>query len=892
MKSFSVSFRSFFPILSVAILVLVFCGTTRGQDPEADDDAAAPFAQTTEEKTALLDRAEAAMTWFRSLDRTKRADLASTTYRERIHPLELMQAAAILKEKKSVDMSRMLREMLPYFDVTPEECFIIEERLGDETLDSFTEETEIVAGESTLDSATRIRQGAARFLADELRPSERMALLHPPESAMEIMKAVDFLAVSGRPALVRYYLRRFLLLEADPEDCAKIAQSLGSARLRMIAGNPHFAPQGDEAITFIYAQARKHWTDADEISGHLDAWDGMDDDGKLSPESRAALRGLWRGERYSVAQLLEKLGETTDGKTADELIAVILSFGGDVREALAVSLSGDDETLRNNAARGLVASAPPQDAFLFFPLIYDDATDLPDELRKNIETRIRQSAGRLPTAEEAAATLYHRAKDYYERSRTLKTGPDGYVRFWNWDAGEGKPRYIRMLLPSAYRLFALRYAGQAYRLQPDDPTIHRLYLAALFDRAVHLGGLDGPVDWQKTGVADALEETTPERLRQVLQDGIDSQHYAVAQAAAQALGERGEASELLASQNGRPGPLVQALDCPDRRVRFAALEAIMTLKPEKSFAGSSYVTETLAWFSRADGAAVLVSAHPKTSEAARTFGYFIEQGFRGELATTSGEAMRKAAETPDVEMLVIDDRCMEPSVASLVTEMRNDPRTHDIPIAVLTDKERVLDAATIDRPFDAMQKVDRQSPDNPFATSLSVTYPRVFDDVTARWIREDLFEKTSARPVKREVRLEQARKALSWIKEIYEAQAEGPTIYRFEEIDDVIGHALRSSHRVLWGLELAAVVKSVRAQQALFTIAADAAGSMELREKAEEAFAKSVETHGVLLRGKQVQAIYDRYNATVLEPEESQKLLGRLIDIVENKVLESEQVSE
>ncbi len=132
------------------------------------------------------------------------------------------------------------------------------------------------------------------------------------------------------------------------------------------------------------------------------------------------------------------------------------------------------------------------------------------------------------------------------------------------------------------------------------------------------------------------------------------------------------------------------------------------------------------------------------------------------------------------------------------------------------------------------------------------------------------------------------RQALTWIREICERQQpnEAVKIFYFEDLDDVVLRALRSEARVLQGLELATVLKSARSQQALFFVASTDTYSLDLRTKAADAFEKSVQTFGVLLRGLEVQQIYDRYNASAEELAETQKLLSRLIDIVEDKVLQ------
>jgi CheY-like chemotaxis protein len=307
----------------------------------------------------------------------------------------------------------------------------------------------------------------------------------------------------------------------------------------------------------------------------------------------------------------------------------------------------------------------------------------------------------------------------------------------------------------------------------------------------------------------------------------------------------------------------------------------MTLQPEVPYSGSSFVAETLVWFSRAEGRRILVSTHPKLSNAAKTAGYFIGCGYQGELAQTCRAAMQFAVETPDTELIVVDLTTPEPSVAEFVQEIRNDPRTADIPIAVLSNNETVLESAPNFQYRSEMQKTDQLRPNAPFSVALSQTYPRVVNDDGAKWINNDLFSKTGVEPVSPAVRLEQARKSLNWIKTIVENSQSGQKIYHFEELEDTVFRALRSGGRIEAGLELAAVIKSGSMQSAIYETAANSLHPIELRRKAAELFKKSIENFGILLRGQQVQRLYDRYNASEFEPKETQELLGNLLDLIE-----------
>ncbi len=884
-------FRTLF---CVAVFWLFTAHLTYAQP--ATESTAAPWAVTATEKEQLLDRAETTLTWFRTLDRDARRALPPSRYREKMAPMEIMQAAAILQEKGQADLGRFVREMFSFVQPTALECFEIAERLGDDMLESFLETKEVLDGD-TVDSVTRIRAETDRFLDELLLPVEKMALFYGPVTPLDLMNAVDVLSVAGRPTLVRYYLRKFLEADAEPKEFAQIVKMVGSKKLMQIANNPYFAPQGAEAVAKIVVEAKKHWTDEGVLEKALEDWSGFDEHGRLKPASTDALHALWKGERLSLVQMIDKLGTLKDEKEAAELTVAILSFGPDAKEALAAALQSENTTLVLNAARGLATTISTDETWLLYSTLFRRGNTLSDKQCNGIIAILKRRGHTIPTREAAAAALYQRAKDYYEKNRPLKTDAEGKVSFWTWNTTEKKVEYVQMTVPDAYRHFAWHYARQAHELAPKQPWIRKLHLAATFDRTTHQNGLDEekPLDEALLQLADT------EILEEILCESMSDGHDGAALAAATLLGMKGNvndnADDLLASKDGKPRVLVQATMAENRRVRFAALESIMALNPTKPFPGSSYVVEALMWFARADGKRILVSAHPKQAEAAQTAGYFIalsdenskpstELGYRGELAGNGKEAMRKAAESPDVEMLVIDLLCQNPPVSALVQEMRHDPRTSDIPIAVLTDKEKPLENAPNGQSLPTMEHFDRMSPDNPFSVSLSKLYPRVVSPEAAAWVDKDLRQKTGFVPVPAALRLEQAKKSLMWLREIIRKQESGVKIYHVEDLGQLVSDALHSDARLPEGLELAAVVKSAGAQAAIYEMVASNIFPMELRHKAGEAFEQSVAKFGVLLRGEQVQRLYDRYNDSETEAKDVQDLLSRMIDVVEKKTFE------
>jgi hypothetical protein len=71
------------------------------------------------------------------------------------------------------------------------------------------------------------------------------------------------------------------------------------------------------------------------------------------------------------------------------------------------------------------------------------------------------------------------------------------------------------------------------------------------------------------------------------------------------------------------------------------------------------------------------------------------------------------------------------------------------------------------------------------------------------------------------------------------------------------------------------------AQRELVNFASQSGLPVEEREKAVEAFVRSVKKGGTLLTTDEIQQQYDRYNASKNEPEATQKVLGSILDAIE-----------
>ena len=105
-------------------------------------------------------------------------------------------------------------------------------------------------------------------------------------------------------------------------------------------------------------------------------------------------------------------------------------------------------------------------------------------------------------------------------------------------------------------------------------------------------------------------------------------------AAAEILGEIGKADEVLRGEE--PTPLVEALRDPDRRVRMAAVAAIVRLQPAVGFAGSSRALEALCFFAAGGTGRRALVAGPNVDALREMAEMLSSLGYRDRLGAHAG----------------------------------------------------------------------------------------------------------------------------------------------------------------------------------------------------------------------------------------------------------------
>lgn len=365
---------------------------------------------------------------------------------------------------------------------------------------------------------------------------------------------------------------------------------------------------------------------------------------------------------------------------------------------------------------------------------------------------------------------------------------------------------------------------------------------------------------------EGMIATAPtEDVSAVLGDALIRNLHTAARLAAQTLSQRGDEAALYAA-NGELSPLAKALDSPHPAVRFAAVEAIVAINPQRPFAGSSRLADALLYLAAAEGDDIAVVASPQLTRAGETAGWLMGAGYVALPANRGEDALRIATASPDTTLLLIDMSVSLPGVRETIFRLRRSPETALVPIVVLAADGRLAEAQRIadEHGGEAAGVIALPRPHSPEATASMAQ--RLVALAPTDWPHAD-------------ARLRHAEAAKKTIAEFI---ADGPKIYGFdrraEQVAIIAGLGKNEE-----SLTTLVALGTPESQQRLLDAASLEARPIADRSAAADAFAQSVAAHGILLTTDQLRRQYDRYNLSATAPEETQAVLGRLLDVIERK---------
>jgi CheY-like chemotaxis protein len=349
-------------------------------------------------------------------------------------------------------------------------------------------------------------------------------------------------------------------------------------------------------------------------------------------------------------------------------------------------------------------------------------------------------------------------------------------------------------------------------------------------------------------------------VEDLLEDSVASGHLVAAASAARILGKIGTV-DVLYRKSPRPSVLVEAARHADRRLRFAALEAIVALRPSKPYPGSSFVPAALGFFASSTGAPRALVGHPRASVAEREAGLLAALGYETYVATFDREVLARATASPDLELALIDFKLAAPTSGQLLERIHADSRTARLPIGIVAASDELARAERLARLY-------------PPAMVIIPTE----NGVSLEFQLRHLLAEAGRGAVDAVERDRQAEQALGWLVELSQVS---PGLYNLRRIEPAVLKALDRPEHSLKAANVLAALGTATSQKALVDLASQSLSPLEVRRSAAEAFVESVLRYGTLLTTAELARQYERYNQSEAQDRETQRLLGSVLDAIE-----------
>lgn len=708
-----------------------------------------------------------------------------------------------------------------------------------------------------LTTAAAHAQDAAERPLGQAAPPERIdptvqhVLDLNPTTPEERIRAALVLVDLGAPHHALPWLEALVAEGLSDEQLGQLRAKLGMHSFLRLARVDALEPAAGQLAQAVAAAAERVSRDPARIGRYLEQL------GEAAPEKRrAAAVQLQMAGSAAVQPLLDALRQADEGPRREALRQALVGLERDAVPALVAALEAPDAAIQTAALESLsrLGARHTSPYWLRSALVGQGSPQ-----QAAAEALLAQY-GQLPSLAEAAARLVGAAEqERYTATTVDPTEAAAEIEHWSWDQQANRLRQDRLPASLVRALRVERLAGDAYAILPSHPQARRLYLGARLEAAARRRGLDETADDQPL-LGDLARD--PAALNDLLRHSLESGLDVAAQQAAWQLGRVGS-FDWLRGEHGRPAPLVQALRHPSPRVRFAALEAIVRLRPEQAFPGSSWVTESLAHFANSMGQRRAVVADPRTTEAQRLGGMLIEMGYDVELANDGSSFFHLAAEHPDTELVVLTPALDRPTLAETLGLLRRDSRTARLPIAVMVTLPQYDAAVRLIHGDDYAQVLVRPHETLAFQGELAPLLARDVDGLTPA-----------------AVRLAQAKQATGWLAEL--SQTPG---WLFD-----LHHATAAAQRTLNHPDLTPAsakflghLGTHAAQRALADLTSHGSREISQRQAAAAALRNSLARRGVQLTTGEILEQYARYNRSEIESPEAQAALGSILDAMETR---------
>ena len=231
------------------------------------------------------------------------------------------------------------------------------------------------------------------------------------------------------------------------------------------------------------------------------------------------------------------------------------------------------------------------------------------------------------------------------------------------------------------------------------------------------------------------------------------------------------------------------------------------------------------------------------------------------MAATGTDALALAKQRTDIELIFVDMAIGKPAVRDVVFQLRRSAETALVPIGLFARESQLATARQIEYEHERVR-----------------AFPRPHDDLALASLADILSNHLPRGWPTVEQRLAASARAIAVMNKLMTADR---NYYRLRAGAEAIARTLRPDRATDNTWAVLSQAGTLESQQALVEFASTASLDIADRQAAAKAFADSVDRFGLRLTTGEISRQYDLYNASELQPKETQEVLGQVLDAIE-----------
>jgi HEAT repeat protein len=669
--------------------------------------------------------------------------------------------------------------------------------------------------------------GLALLPSAQAQPPGPESFAKAPTTPLELWDAADYLVRTGQSAQAAPFLKKFLAANPDDDTLLQIRDKYGTGSILRLQDDPATRDMAVPLLAKLNEATRLHATNPERLARAVASLT------RSREEQDTAVERLREAGAYAVPPIVQELQKSSH--SPDEHALLVQNLGRLDTTAVPPLVATLDAPVAAVATDAADALGRLGDARAVPALTAAAVTGkAPAAARRAVERLTGRPFDAQPKS--PVRLLADEAKRYHTHRINFPGDP---VVIWAWDDAAKAPVPKTVSKSDAEASFGVKYARAALAVDPTDRAAQVALVSLALEKAIERAGFDRFPAGDSSNTLSTAIAAGPAVLGDVLRGAIRDGKTDLAAVTATALGKVTDASALAGDGPGHP--LVEALSAPGRRARFAAAKALVGLDPHRPFPGSSRVVPVLAQFlaSRALPRAVVIDGNISRGNLQASF--LKSLGFEPVVAPTGDEGFKVAAESADVELVLLDIHLIQGAwrLHDTLANLRADARTAGLPIYVYGPLNRAPDLASLQERFPGVQFL------------VTPTSPQTLD--------QQLGVAGRPQPLPAAERTAYAREATALLAAIA-ARPGNPFERELAKIEPTLAAALNTPETSQAASAALGDVALPAAQRGLADVVVDPSKPVPLRLAVAAQLARSVQRFGPLVAADQEKALRDTFD--------------------------------